>query len=484
MFKDLREFIGYMESAGKLETVCGADWDLEIGALTEQLVHHRGTPVVLFDEIKGYPKGRRVIVNALNTAPQIARVLNFPEAEKITDKKQLISAWRKYNQTHKSIPPVKVSKGPILDNIDRGNAVDLLKFPTPRWHKHDGGRYIGTGDLVIQRDPETGKVNVATYRAQVQNKNVVSIFIDQGKDGRIIRGKYYDQKKPCPIVVCAGHGPDLFCIAGSTLPFGVEEFGVVGGMRGEPLEVIEGEFTGLPIPAAAEIAIEGELLLPEQGMMKEGPFGEWPGYYASGEREEPIMAVKNVYYRNDPIIFGMPPVRPPYMMIAEVRTAARIWDEIEGAGLTGIQGVNMLPAGGVRLLQVVSVRQQYPGHSKQAGRIAANSRTGAYLGRFTIVVDEDINIFDTDEVLWAACTRCDPAKDIEILEGCWNSPLDPVLSPEKKALGDFTNSRAIIDATRPYYWKSEFPRDTQTEPELREFVSKKFEHLFRGIKTS
>ena len=484
MFTNLRDFIGYLENSRQLEVVRGADWDLEIGALTEQLVHHRGTPVVLFDEIKGYPKGRRILVNALNTAPQIAAVLNFPEPEKLTDKKQLISAWRKHYQSKKTIPPVKVSRGPVLENVERGDAVDLLRFPAPRWHKHDGGRYIGTGDLVIQRDPDTGKVNVATYRVQVQNKNVVSIFMDQGKDGRIIREKYYARGKPCPVIICAGHAPDLFCVAGSTFPFGVSEYDVVGGMRGKPVEVMEGESTGLPFPAEAEIAIEGQLLPREQGTMKEGPFGEWPGYYGSGEREEPIVLVSAVYYRDDPIIFGNPPVRPPYMMIAEVRTAARIWDDLEGAGLTGVQGVNMLPAGGVRLLQVIAIQQQYPGHAKQVGRVASQSRTGGYLGRFTIVVEDDINIYDTDEVLWAVSTRCDPATDIEILQGCWSSLLDPMLSPEKKLKGDITNSRAIIDATRPYHWRDEFPKDTQTDPKLREFVYKKWEYLFRHLQTS
>jgi 4-hydroxy-3-polyprenylbenzoate decarboxylase len=96
-------------------------------------------------------------------------------------------------------------------------------------------------------------------------------------------------------------------------------------------------------------------------------------------------------------------------------------------------------------------------------------------------VENDINIFDTDEVLWAVATRCDPATDIEILQGCWDSPLDPMLSPEKKAKGDFTSSRAIIDATRPYHWKSEFPQDTQADPKLRELVHKKWNHLFRGL---
>ena len=479
MFTDLRGFVGFMEGCGQLEVIRGADWDLEIGALTEQLVHHRGTPVVLFDEIKGYPKGRRVLVNALNTAPQIAAVLNFPEPEKITNKKNLIAAWRKFYRSNQMIPPVKVSQGAVLENVDRGNNVDLFQFPVPRWHRHDGGRYIGTGDLVIQKDPDTGKINVATYRVQLQQKNAVTIFMDQGKDGRIIRRKYYDRGEPCPVVVCAGHAPDLFCLAGSTLPFGVPEYDVVGGMRRQAVEVIEGESTGLPIPADAEIAIEGELLLPEHGKMSEGPFGEWPGYYGSGEREEPVVSVSAVYYRNDPIIFGMPPVRPPYMMIAEVRTAARIWDELEGAGLTGIRGVNMLPAGGVRFLQAVAIQQLYAGHAKQVGRVASQSRTGGYLGRFTIVVDDDIDIFDTDEVLWAVCTRCDPATDIEILHGCWSSPLDPIMPPEKKLKGDFTSSVAIIDATRPYHWRDEFPKDTRTDPELREFVYKKWEYLFR-----
>lgn len=476
-FRNLRDFMQDLSEHSELRVVNGADWNIEIGALTEQLVQRRDSPTVICDNIPGYPQGYRVLINALNTPRQMAAALNF--SEEIRTKRQLLEVWRKYYGRHQPVPPKWVRSAPVMTQVDREGQVDLYKFPAPKWHEEDGGRYIGTGDLVIQKDPETGAINVGTYRVQIQGNDLVTVWPIAGKDGYIIREKYFARGEPCPVVVSVGHAPDLFLAASSTFPYDMPELDLVGGLRGEPVDIIAGELTGLPIPAEAELVLEGQWLPPGELMVKEGPFGEWPGYYASGETDEPAVRVRRVYYRSDPIILGMPPVRPPSYLQYEVQWAARIWDELQTSGIPGVVAVNMLPGGGLRFWSVVAIRQLYAGHAKQVGRIVASSRTGGFMGRFTVVVEEDVDIFNTDEVLWAMATRCDPAEDIEILKGCWSSGLDTLISPERRQKGDFTNSRAIIDATRPFLWRKQFPQVSASSPEWREKVLTKWNDLFQ-----
>jgi UbiD family decarboxylase len=134
-----------------------------------------------------------------------------------------------------------------------------------------------------------------------------------------------------------------------------------------------------------------------------------------------------------------------------------------------VKAVRVHPSGG-RFLTAIAIRQRYPGHAKQAGIIAAQVRTGAYLGRYTIVVDDDVDIYDTDQLLWAMSSRSDPQQDIEIIKRTWSSPLDPAIQPGKKGF----NSRAIIDATRPWEWKDQFPRVSAIAPELRDQLEAKW----------
>jgi 4-hydroxy-3-polyprenylbenzoate decarboxylase len=129
-----------------------------------------------------------------------------------------------------------------------------------------------------------------------------------------------------------------------------------------------------------------------------------------------------------------------------------------------VTGVWTPPLAGNRLLTIVSIKQSYPGHAKQAGLIASQCSTAAYLGRFVIVVDEDIDVANMDDVLWAMLTRCDPQRDFEIITRCWSGPLDAAIKPEERGF----NSRVIIDATRPYEWKHRFPDPVVTADEAKE----------------
>ncbi len=469
--RDLRDWLERVDGIGELLRVSGVDWNLEMGAVAEMIYQAQvdSPPAIMFDEIPGYPKDFRVLSGMTNSPRRLALTLGLPTPANPLD---VVRAYRDRIKIFELIGATYVESGPILENVERDHEVDLLKFPVPFLHELDGGRFIGTGDLIIMRDPEDDWVNIGTYRVMIHDKNTVGLWMSPGKHGRQIREKYFKQGKPCPVVISCGQDPLLFLSSGNEVAYGTSEFAHAGGHRGVPFEVIKGQVTGLPIPAGAEIVLEGEILADDQ--RPEGPFGEWTGYYASSVRENPVVRVHRVYYRNDPIMTMARPGHPPtdYSFSKCVIKSAMIWDQVEKAGLPGVQSVWCHECGGGRLFNVISIKQAYPGHSKQAAMLAANCHAGNYLGRYVIVVDEDIDPTNLYDVVWAISTRSDPVEDIDFIRRAWSGALDP-----RKKPGDFFNSRAIIDACRPFDWKDDFPPVAESSPELREKVLKKWGHL-------
>ncbi|HXP30993.1 MAG TPA: UbiD family decarboxylase [Stellaceae bacterium] len=465
---DLREFIARTERAGELLRIKGVDWRLEMGALTE-IIYQTKTedpPAILFEDIPGYPPGMRVLAGATNSSKRLALTLGFAEPQGPLD---VVRAYRDRMKIHAPILPRMVATGPVLENIDRDDAVDVLKFPVPFLHEHDGGRYIGTHDLVVMRDPEDGWVNAATYRVMVQDRNTVGLWMSPGKQGRQICDKYFKAGKPCPVLICCGQDPLLFLASGNELKYGLSEYDYAAGHRGLPYDLVPSELYGLPMPAHAELVLEGEMTPGD--VAPEGPFGEFTGYYAGGQSDQPVVRVRRVYWRNDPILMIATPMRPPsdFSFSKCVMKAGMIWDEVERAGLSGVAGVWCHEAGGARMFNVIAIKQAYAGHARQAGMLAASCQSGAYLGRFVVVVDEDVDPTDLFDVVWAMCTRCDPVEDIELIRRMWSTPLDPRIPR-----GTAHNSRAVIIACRPFDRLSEFPRVARASPELRAAVAQKY----------
>ena len=462
-YKDLREWLIAVDKMNQLKTIEGADWNEEMGAITE-LIYHEGAappPAIMFENVPGYPQGFRALFGASCSPERMALTLGFPSGIKsVID---LVRTYRKKLKDFKGIPPKLVTDGPVMENVDRGDAVNVLKFPVPKMHELDGGRYIGTACLIITRDPDEGWVNFGAYRVMVHDEKRVAFYISPGKHGNLQRQKYFDRNEPCPVIVCVGQDPLLFLASGNEVGYGLSEYDYAGGFKGEPIEIIKGEHTGLPFPARAEIVLEGEALPGD--MQQEGPFGEWTGYYASSARPEPVIQVKNVYYRNDPILCCARPGRPPsdYSFSKCVVKSAMIWDELEKAGVPNVMGVWCHEAGGGRMFNIVSIKQSYAGHARQAAMVASQCHAGAYLGRYVVVVDEDIDPSNTFDVLWAIASRSEPAESIDVIHRCWSGPLDPRIPVGKKGM----NSRAIIDACRPYEWKDDFFPVVESSPELR-----------------
>src|SRR5712664_2779955 len=166
---DLREALERFERAGELLRVRGADWNLEMGTLAELVYRQEQPPAILFEDIPGYPKGFRAISGSTNSAKRLAIMLGFPVPSHPLD---VVRAYRDRMKLHKPIPPRVVKDGPVLQNVIK-DGINVLKFPAPLLHEHDGGRYLGTDDLVIMRDPELGWVNCGTYRSMVQGPDRV-----------------------------------------------------------------------------------------------------------------------------------------------------------------------------------------------------------------------------------------------------------------------------------------------------------------------
>jgi 4-hydroxy-3-polyprenylbenzoate decarboxylase len=471
----LRELVERFDAIGQVVRIPGVNEHLEMGTLIEVIAHRAGEggPAIMFEDVVGGTRGRRALSGATNSARRLAMTMGLPPSDNPLD---VVRAYRDRMRVHTPIPPVTVTDGPVLENVLRDDEINLDDFVTPFFHELDGGRFIGTDDLVIMRDPEDDWVNIGTYRIQVQGPREVSVWMSPGKHGRQIREKYFKRGEPTPVLISVGHDPLLFLAGGNELRYGQSEYDYVGGHRGEPVEVISSELYGLPMPATAEIVLEG-IMYPGE-TVTEGPFGEFTGYYASAESPEPLIHVQRVYHRTDPILTVASPIRPPsnFSYSKCVMKAGMIWDEVEKAGLSGVQGVWVHEAGAARMFNVISIKQAYPGHARQAGLAAASCQSGSYLGRFVVVVDEDIDPTDLFDVAWAMSTRCDPAEDIEIIHKAWSGPLDPRIPP-----GQRHNSRAVVFAVRPYERIDTFPPVAEASPELRARVAAKYRDILDTI---
>ena len=275
-YDDLRQWLDEARRLGEVKQVSGLSWQQDIGMVSGVAMHDDGAPCFVFDDVPGTIAGSRVLVNFFG-GKRKNMTLGFPTG---LSKLELSEGFRtSFMGPMTRIPPKYVNDGPIFENVMTGDDIDVTRFPAPKWHAGDGGRYIGTGSFNVTRDPDEGWINCGTYRVMIHDAKTAGFYISPGKHGRQMRDKYQARGERMPVAVVCGGDPMTFLMASSEVPYGVSEYEVVGGIRGKPVEVVNGPITGLPIPANAEIVIEGFV---EPGNERvEGPFAEWTGYYAS-----------------------------------------------------------------------------------------------------------------------------------------------------------------------------------------------------------
>lgn len=505
-YKNLREFIDILEKAGKLRRILDeVDWRYEVSGWIRKTddLRPRG-PALLFEKLRGYSSHYKITTGLIGSYGRFAMALDLPT---VTSPLEIVNVFR--NRIKTPIPPVTVSEGPCQENTDSGDNINLLKFPVPWWHPRDGGRYIGTWHGVILKDLHTGIRNVGMHRMQVFDGNHTGI----GMLPMAHISHHFSQRqrigKPLEVAIVIGADETVPIVAGTGFPPDVDELGLAGALRQEPIQLVKCKTVDLEVPANAEIVIEGIVSPTERHL--EGPFGEWAGYHAGGVRLRPLLTVTAITHRHQPILRGCLLGKPVTedQFLYSIGMAAEALRMFESHGPEGVIAVNCPPEGVALASAIVQMRPRYVGHSWNAGRTLISSRVGSHL-KTIVLVDDDIDPYDLGQVWWAINTRVQGSRDIEVLRFSTEPRSDPSVPRQNAEFGD----KIIIDATKkldhpynPIYgshwapvcmpeeevmdlvelrWKSIIDHEKpqpEKEIELRAFLDGEFEEHWREWRT-
>jgi UbiD family decarboxylase len=458
-WRDLRDWLGLVERRGHLKRITACvDPDEELSAITYMATRAEDAPALLFENLAGDRFGARVLANMLGASKErYALAVGIDPDLSIT---AMIAATRDIMKQR--LAPVFVDKSAAAVNevILRGDDIDLTAFPAPKFWPGDGGRYIGTGDITLTRDPRSGRINVGVYRQMVHGPARVGMYCSPGKHGRLDREAWWETGKPCEVVAAYGIDPVLFMIGAQAFSSGEGELEVAGGIMGRPVELCQAEYVGLPIPAQAELVIEG-LLHPGDEEM-EGPLGEFTGYYGNERSRQPVIEIKAVHCRRSPIMTAALMANYPSCEIGAyyaIMRSARILDDLAKIGAPGVVAAYSHPAAASGWgMVIVSLKQQYAGHAAQILALAAQCPAAAYFTKWVIVVDDDVDPTDFNQVMWALSTRFNPADDLDVLRNTWSTGLDPSqYPPDARPYG----SKVLIDACKPHRYIKQFPPATR-----------------------
>ncbi len=461
----LRDLLGEAQSMGELKAITQPiDWNEEMGALNYMVAQREDSPPVLwFKNIKDAGYGSSAVFNLFGMGKdRIALSLGLPKGQPIGD----LVRFTKDNFGRK-VPPRMVSdtKAPVNEVVLEGKDINLFNFPAPKMWPRDGGRYLGTWDVLVTRDLEDGHLNLGTYRQMIHGPRELFCYWSPGKDARLQCERYWNQNKPMPVAAVYGCDPLMLIVGCQTVAKTESEYDYIGGLVNEPFDVFHSDLTGLDLPASSEIIIEGFMRPYNYGV--EGPFGEFTGYYGRPEAQTPIIDVERVRFRKNPILTCALMADHPANelgLVYAIARGAKVWNDLDKLGVPGVKGVYCFPfgAGGFGIT-AVSIEQRYPGHASQVLALAAQCPAGAYYSKFIVVVDEDVDPTDITQVMWAIATRCSPEKDVDILRNTWSTWLDPTKNPpEERPYG----SKMLVNACKEHKYLKVFSKRNRIRKEV------------------
>lgn len=456
--QSLRSFLADLKDNNELlEIDDQVDWNLEIGAIARRLcdIETKGTPTpaVIFNNIKDYPGGR-FFTNTLASFRREAIALGMNPESKPTE---IVKAFA--DRINTPIKPVEVDQADAAckENIVTGDDIDLLEmFPTPKWHEKDGHRYIGTYHAIIVKDPETGWTNWSLQRLGIESPNTTGMLIPRNTHCGSIYAKYEKLNKPMPMAVAIGMQPIDNIVAASGFPDQVDEVDMAGALMQEPIKQVRCETNDLMVPANAEIILEGEVLPTERHI--EGPLGEYTGYYSDTRTEKPVFHVTCVTHRNNPIEQGSlegVPVVDDHIMASVAQSGLCLNLLRDVLRIPGIKNVYFPPAAtGWHMCIVSADRKGNPGQAQRISSAIWGSKLAATqnMANWVIVVEEDIDISDLNQVIWAVITRCDPERGIHIARRRSAHQLLPAVSTKERTVEHKPSSSVMIDGGFPEEW--------------------------------
>ena len=442
-FSDMRQFLNYLGEMGHLVRVeKEVETRYEIAAYIRKTSDQQG-PGLLFENIKGHDM--KVAGGLFATLRGAAHALQCG-VDEINDKI--------FQGIQNPIAPRMVESGACQEVVYEGDDVDLYKLPIPLYSEKDSAPYITMG-VTISKDPETGVRNMGLYRNELKGKNRLGI---SAQTVRVHLAKAERKGKGVPVAIALGVDPTLLIAAGYKAPYGIDELNMAGGLRGAPVELVKARTSDLEVPASAEIVIEG-IALPNVREM-EGPFGEYPGYY-NPAIPKPVIQVTAITHRKNPIFLagltGMPTTEN-HILKQICLEPLYLWDLKQK--FPGVVDIHVPAAGAQALLAVVAMKPTSKFEARNVISYMLSSRPGV---KTVIAVENDIDIRNIEQVVWATMTRFQPAEDVVILSNLIEIALDPSgprggASASGTADGlapELTSSGMGIDATRPF--GREFP---------------------------
>jgi UbiD family decarboxylase len=447
-YADLREYVDALEEKGKLKRVKKeVDKDWELAAVCRQLfkkIPPQKRPALVFENVKGF--SIPVVAGVLGASREVYAIgLQTDSVEGINRK------WD--HALGHPIPPRMVKEAPCKENILHGKDVDITKLPIPIWTVgQDPGPFF-TSPYVITKDPETGVRNVGTYRMEVKGPNKTGFLIGKHQDASWHLRKNNALNKPTPVAVVIGADPSIGYVSVSKMSEALDELAVAGALRGAPVDLVPCETVPLEVPATAEIVLEGEI--PPNALEHEGPFGEYTGYMGPAGNE-PFFNIKCMTFRDKPLYQAFISQMPPSESSC-IRGVGREWPLFKHLKDTlhiPIKDLRLKEAGGSGAYLVISLRKQFEGQVKQLMYGAWSLRTG--FGKITVVVDDDVDVWDDFAVDWALSWHVRPDRDIHIETNVQAVGLDPSQAPASVPQhhpSRYIGTRVAIDATR----KHEYP---------------------------
>lgn len=490
-FGDLRGWIEALRQEGELHEIdAEVDWDCELGAIARRAFGQGKGPALLFKNVKGYgPKdnvwSRTIFTGGLSNYSRVAMMLGLPKDASVTD---LVLATQHYFAQR--VKPVEVKTGPVKEVIIKGKDIDLYKFPVPRWHGLDGGRYICTYQGTVTMDPDTGQHNIGIYRGMLgQHPDTLPVQLWRAQNWGVHFQKWAERGMKMPVAHVFGWEPVLPYCASAPIPTGVSEYEVMGAIRGAPVELVKCETNDLMVPASAEFVIEGFIDSDPETFEMEGPFGEYTGYFGGDQCPKHVTKVHCVTMRKDPIFRGtlegtLPKQLNENSVTSSIQRSGIAWNVLKNAGVPGVTDVFCPPANNGTTL-VIQLHQTYRGQAKQAAAAIWGSNAAHLRFKHVWAVDEDIDIHDYASLDWAFAYRVNAAEDdIVFFPGTFGSLLDPSTRLEDRdpmLFGTGKWCRVLIDATEnldfrpePQYGGKRYPPTVEPLVEHKDIVARRW----------
>lgn len=454
-YNDLQDYLTRLESAGKLHWIeQRVDPAWEVTAITRQVFDRYGwnlRPALGFRQVgvSEFP----LVIGVVGGSPEIYALALSTTVEKIPE------VWERAQRN--PIDPVSAPTGLCKEIILRGSEIDLGSLPQVVWTPgQDPGPYI-TAPVIITKDAETGRRNVGTYRLQLKGANRLGLYVGAAQHAARHIRQYEALKTDMPIAIAIGVDPTIVLSSISKFPYGTDELAVAGGLRGEAVPLVRCETVDIEVPANAEIVLEGFLRAGYRE--QEGPFGEFSGYMSPGG-QQPVIELTCITRRRTPVYHCFLSQMPPSesSCIRSLSRSAAVYHHLRHVLGLPVRAVHFTESGGASCVLVISIKKEYPEQVKEVAWGAWSLMNKE--GKFTVVVDEDVDVHNPFQVEWAMSFHSQPARDTFMVDGVVPSGVDPSTAPADIPQHDprrRTGSKILIDATRkhPYPPRARVPAE-------------------------